>query len=62
MAKALKYKHTPHMVRLIEYDEKDTVRLTDRNKHGNPYVAIISEFGIYEAVLNSEREGSSKRE
>jgi prophage antirepressor-like protein len=55
VAKALKYKHTPHMVRLIDEDEKNTVRLTDRNSsRGNPNITIISETGIYEAIFNSE--------
>jgi prophage antirepressor-like protein len=61
VAKALNYKHTPHMVQMIDDDEKDTVRLTDRNKkRGNPNVTIISETGIYEAVFNSERTESKE--
>lgn len=55
VARALKYKHTPHMVRLIDEDEKNTVRLTDGNvNRGNPNITIISETGIYEAAFNSE--------
>lgn len=54
---ALGYKIAPHMVRLVDEDEKDTIRLTDRTKKsGNPNVTIISESGIYEAIFNSERE------
>jgi len=56
VAKALGYRHTPHMVRMIDDDEKNSVRLTDSiAKRGNPNVAIISETGIYEAVFNSTR-------
>ncbi|MEK3947311.1 Bro-N domain-containing protein [Paenibacillus sp. FSL H7-0703] len=56
VAKALAYKHTPHMTRMVDEDEKDTVRLVDRNTlRGNPNVAVISETGIYEATFNSKR-------
>ncbi|MGG4218836.1 BRO family protein [Paenibacillus jamilae] len=53
---ALGYSIAPHMVRLIDPDEKDTIRLVDRNTlRGNPNVAVISETGIYEAIFNSKR-------
>lgn len=56
VSEALGYKHTPHMLRLIEDEDKITVRLTDGIKRGNPNVIIVSEFGIYDAVFGSKRE------
>jgi prophage antirepressor-like protein len=53
VAKALGYKHTPHMVRMIDDDEKD-VRIVD-TLGGKQKTTIISETGIYEAVFNSTR-------
>lgn len=56
IAKALNYRHTPHMVRMIDSDEKNTVRFVDRNpSRGNPNTVVLSETGIYEAVFNSQR-------
>lgn len=55
VAIALGYKIAPHMVRLIDEDEKNTIRITDRNKRGNPNTTVISETGIYEAIFNSDR-------
>lgn len=56
VAKALKYRHTPHMVRMVDEDEKNTVRFVDRKAtRGNPNTVIISETGIYEAIFNSQR-------
>ena len=43
VAAALGYKHTPHLTRRLDSEEKDTVRLTDSIKRGNPNVSIISE-------------------
>src|SRR5690625_3914921 len=54
VATALGYKHTPHMSRRLDDDEKNTVRLKDTIKRGNPNVTIISEIGIYEAIFGSE--------
>lgn len=53
VAKALGYKHTPHMVRMIDDDEKD-VRIVD-TLGGKQKTTIISETGIYEAIFNSSR-------
>ncbi|MEC0239447.1 BRO family protein [Paenibacillus dokdonensis] len=56
IAKALNYRHTPHMVRMIDADEKDTVRFVDSKAgRGNPNIVIVSETGIYEAIFNSQR-------
>lgn len=55
VAKALNYKHAPHMLRLIDEDEKDAVRLTDTIGRTQKMV-VVSETGVYEAVFNSERE------
>ncbi len=54
VADALGYRITPHMTRRLDDEEKNTIRLTDRNKRGNPNVSIISEIGIYEAIFGSE--------
>lgn len=42
------------MTRRLDNEEKDTVRLKDSNKKGNPNITIISEIGIYEAIFGSE--------
>lgn len=54
VATALGYTHTPHMTRRLDEDEKNTVRLKDSIKKGNPNTIVISEVGIYEAVFGSE--------
>jgi len=54
VAKALGYKHAPHMVRMIDDDEKD-VRIVD-TLGGKQKTTIISETGIYEAIFNSSRD------
>lgn len=51
---ALGYKHTPHLTRRLDDEEKNTVRLMDTIKRGNPNVSIISEIGVYEAIFGSE--------
>ncbi|MCC3379869.1 Bro-N domain-containing protein [Paenibacillus farraposensis] len=55
VAKALAYKHTPHMVRMIDDEEKDAVRLADTIGRKQKY-SVISETGIYEAIFNSSRQ------
>ncbi|WP_327955552.1 Bro-N domain-containing protein [Brevibacillus borstelensis] len=54
VARALNYKHTPHMLRLIDDEEKDDVHLTDSIGRKQK-MAAISETGIYDAVYNSHR-------
>nr|WP_287102521.1 BRO family protein [Brevibacillus sp.] len=54
VARALNYKHTPHMLRLIDSEEKDDVHLTDSIGRKQK-MAAISETGIYDAVYNSHR-------
>lgn len=54
IAKALNYRHTPHMVRMIDDDEKDDVRLVDSIGRKQKFT-LISETGIYEAIFNSQR-------
>jgi len=53
VAKALGYRHTPHMVRTLDPDEKD-VRNVD-TPGGGQNMTVISETGIYEAIFNSRR-------
>lgn len=55
VAEALNYRIAPHMLRLVNVDDKNTIRLTDTKQRGNPRVAIISEFGIYDAIWGSKR-------
>ncbi|WP_286177000.1 BRO-N domain-containing protein [Brevibacillus brevis] len=54
VARALNYKHTPHMLRLIDEDEKDDVHLTDSIGRKQK-MAALSETGIYDAIYNSHR-------
>lgn len=56
VAHALGYRYASHMFRLVEKEERISIRLTDgNNRRGNPNVTIISEFGIYDAIWGSER-------
>lgn len=55
VAVALGYDHTPSMVRRLDEDERNTVRLT-HSKRGNPNTTVISEAGIYEAIFGSKRD------
>lgn len=66
VARVLGFKHTPHMVRMLDDDEAD-VRKVDtpsRNQHGRytyqQQVTVISESGLFAAVLRS-RKPSAKR-
>ncbi|MEK3784707.1 BRO-N domain-containing protein [Paenibacillus sp. FSL R5-0810] len=54
IAIALGYKHTPHMLRTLDPDEKD-VHIMD-TLGGKQKMRMISESGIYEAVFNSRRD------
>ncbi|SMO54324.1 BRO-N domain-containing protein [Melghirimyces algeriensis] len=53
VAKALDYKHAPHMARMLNPEEKD-VRNVD-TLGGAQKMTIISETGIYEAIFNSRK-------
>lgn len=53
VAIALNYNHTPHMIRLVESEEKDDVHLTDSIGRKQK-MSIVSETGIYEATFNSQ--------
>lgn len=55
IAHALGYSHAPHMVRLLDEDEVDSVRLEDSIQRGNPNVTVISESGLYAAILRSTK-------
>lgn len=50
---ALDYDHTPHMMRLIDPEEKG-VRKVD-TLGGKQKLSIISEFGIYDAIFGSHK-------
>lgn len=50
----LGYAHTPHALRMLDEDEKNTVRLAD-GKRGNPNQAAINESGLYSLILGSQR-------
>ncbi|MNW51704.1 hypothetical protein D3C74_291960 [compost metagenome] len=54
VAMALGYSIAPHMVRLIDPDEKDAIRLTDTVGRKQK-MTVISETGVYEAIFNSEK-------
>jgi prophage antirepressor-like protein len=53
VAKALGYKHTPHMLRILDDDQKD-VRNVD-TPGGSQEMSIVSEFGIYAVIMRSRR-------
>src|SRR5690606_6914670 len=53
VAKALGYSHTPSMVRMLDDEEKGVHNL--HTPGGKQKMTIISETGIYEAILNSRR-------
>lgn len=50
---ALGYKHTPHMLRILEADQKG-VHIVD-TPGGKQEMAIISEIGIYAVIMRSRR-------
>lgn len=54
VCKALGYSHTPHALRTLDADEKNTVRLADGNR-SNPNGTSINESGLYALILKSER-------
>jgi len=49
----LGYKHTPHMLRVLDNDQKD-VHIVD-TLGGKQEMAIISEIGIYAVIMRSRR-------
>lgn len=55
VAKILGFRHTPHMMRLLDEDEKGVYRLTRRKKGGNPRVRTITEPGLYSAIFKSRK-------
>ncbi|PTM58345.1 BRO-N domain-containing protein [Desmospora activa] len=55
IAEALGYRNAPDMTRNLGDDEKGFTQIVRSTQGGNPNVSIISEFGIYEAILNSRR-------
>jgi len=64
VAEALGYSHTPNMVRMLRDDQKSSVHLANRTseKGGNPNVTIISETGIYKAIMRSKRKEAEEFE
>ena len=53
VATALGYRHTPHMLRVLDEDQKD-VRIVD-TPGGKQEMAIISEIGIYAVIMRARR-------
>jgi len=51
---ALAYKHTPHMLRILDDDQKD-VHIVD-TPGGKQEMAVISEIGIYAVIMRSRRQ------
>ena len=65
VAKALGYKHTPHMVRMMRDDQKADVHLTDTSSNGvtqKRKTTVISETGIYKAIMRSKRKEAEEFE
>ena len=58
VAKALGYGHTPHMTRRLDEDEKG-VRLVD-TPGGKQQLSVISEAGLYNAILGSKVPGAKE--
>lgn len=58
VAKALGYGHTPHMTRRLDEDEKG-VRSVD-TPGGKQQVSVISEAGLYNAILGSKVPGAKE--
>lgn len=53
VAKVLSYKHTPHMLRLLDDDEKG-VHIVD-TLGGEQELSVISESGLFAAILKSRK-------
>jgi prophage antirepressor-like protein len=53
VAAALGYRHTPHMLRVLDDDQKD-VRIVD-TPGGKQEMSIVSEIGIYAIIMRSRR-------
>jgi hypothetical protein len=58
VAKVLGYKHTPHMLRVLDEDEKGTHTVSTLG--GDQKVIIISESGLYHAIFKSRRPDAVK--
>lgn len=53
---ALGYDHVPHAMRMLDDDERSSVRLVDRTENGgNPNVSIINESGLFSLILRSRK-------
>lgn len=53
VAKALGYKHTPHMVRNLDLKDKEVHKVDTLG--GVQELTVISEFGIYDATFSSHK-------
>lgn len=66
IAKALDFKHAPHMVRMLDDDEKGVhnVDTSSQNRHGaisrQVELTIINESGLYNAILKSRKPEAKK--
>lgn len=52
LAKGLGYTHTPHMVRLLDDDEKDVLKVDTLG--GKQNMTVITESGFYHATIKSQ--------
>ena len=56
IAHVLGYDHTPHMLRILNEWEMNTVHIVDSiPSRGNPNMTIINEPGLYHCIFNSRR-------
>lgn len=53
VAAALGYRHTPHMLRILDEDQKDVHNVDTQG--GKQEMTIISEIGIYAVIIKSRR-------
>ena len=49
---------TNHLSESLEYDEMNTLRITEGNTRGNPNRTIISEPGLYALIMRSRKPGA----
>jgi prophage antirepressor-like protein len=55
VADALEYRDAPDMTRVLDEDEIGSTHIVRSTQGGNPNAAIISESGLYHAILKSRK-------
>lgn len=61
VARVLEYRDATHMTRYLEEDEMNTLLIAESIRgRGNPNVSIISESGLYHAILMSRKPEAKK--